>query len=270
MDTWTALFAAAVGYLAGSFSSARAVTRIFAPGHVLEGIKIKVPGGRAVFRSSVISGTTVRLHLGARYGCLTSSLDILKAALPAIAFRVWRPDAPYYLIAAALATIGHNWPVYHRFKGGRGMSPILGGMLVVDWPGVVVTQLIGAATGLVIKNLLIMIGTGTALMIPWVWFRTRSWPELVYVAAMNVVFWVAMIPEVKQHLRLKREGTAKEFSAAPHIRIVGRRGMEVIEMMSMSKLRAKIVGLFRHADGMITRGDELGSEVDDEYQGLTG
>jgi glycerol-3-phosphate acyltransferase PlsY len=215
-----------------------------------------------VFQSDVISGTTVRLHLGARYGCLTSILDILKAALPAIAFRIWQPDVPYYLISASLATVGHNWPIYHRFKGGRGMSPILGGMLVVDWLGVMVTQLIGLVSGLVIKNTLITIATGIALMIPWVWFRTHSWPEVAYVLAMNIIFWVAMIPEVKEHLRLRREGSAQEFSEASHVRVVGRRGTEITETTSMAKLRARIASLFRRADEDESPASERRSEVD--------
>ena len=137
------LFAMLIGYLAGSFSAARFIVRVFAPDHVLNGIRAEVPEGNAVFQSNVISATTVRLQLGSRYGCLTSILDMLKASLPALVFRAWQPDQAYYLIAAGSATAGHIWPIYYHFKGGRGMSPILGGMFVVDWLGVIITQAVG-------------------------------------------------------------------------------------------------------------------------------
>ena len=238
-----------LGYLMGSFSAARMVVRIFAPDHVMEGIRAEVPDGEAYFESDVISATTVRLHLGSRYGCLTSILDMLKAALPALIFLAWKPDRFYYLIAAGMATVGHIWPIYYRFKGGRGMSPILGGLLVVDWLGVLVTQLIGAVTGLVVNNIMIMIGTGTALMIPWIWVRTRSWPEVLYTAAMNILFWAAMLPEVQEFIRLKREGKLEEFSASSQIRIVGRRGDEVTESRGMASLRRRLIGLFRGKSG---------------------
>ena len=80
-----------------------------------------------IFESGSISATSVRLHLGARYGCLVAILDILKSLLPSLFFKLWQPDAPYYLITATLATIGHNYPLYHGFKGGRGLSTITEG-----------------------------------------------------------------------------------------------------------------------------------------------
>ena len=98
------------------------------------------------------------MHLGARYGCLVGILDILKAAIPSLVFKLWMPDAPYYLLAAALAVVGHNWPIYYRFQGGSGLSPSYGGMLVVDWLGVVVTNILGLAGDLVIRNPLLSSG----------------------------------------------------------------------------------------------------------------
>ena len=210
----------------------------------MDGIRAEVPEGEAVFESNVISATTVRLHLGSRYGCLTSILDMLKAGLPALAFRLWQPDQPYYLIAAAAATIGHIWPLYHHFRGGRGMSPILGGMLVLAPLGVVITQMIGGLTGLLIKNTLIMIGTGTVLMIPWVWFLHGSLPELLYVTAMNILFWTAMLPEVREYRRLKREGSLEQFAESSQIRIVGRRGNEIAQTGGMTRIRNRLKELF--------------------------
>lgn len=239
------LFAMLIGYLAGSFSAARFIVRVFAPDHVLNGIRAEVPEGNAVFQSNVISATTVRLQLGSRYGCLTSILDMLKASLPALVFRAWQPDQAYYLIAAGSATAGHIWPIYYHFKGGRGMSPILGGMFVVDWLGVIITQAVGAVTGLVINNTMIMIGTGTALMIPWIWLRTHAWPEVIYMIAMNVLFWYAMIPELKEFMRLKKEGSLEEFSDASRLRIVGRKGSEITERRGMAQLRARIMRLIQ-------------------------
>lgn len=211
--------AAVLGYLIGSFSAARAVIRIFAPGEEIDGIQIEFPGSEARFESKVISATTVRHHLGNKYGCLTSLLDILKAAVPALAFRVWYPDDYYYLVAAGFATVGHIWPVYHHFKGGRGMSPILGGMLVMDWLGVIITQLAGGIAGLVSKKLVIIVGSGFALMIPWTWLRSRSWQEVVYLAAMNILFWIAIIPEAKEINKIQQDVGLDQFIQAEHNRM---------------------------------------------------
>ena len=73
-----------------------------------------------------------------------------------------------------MATLGHIWPIYYRCKGGRGMSPILGGMVVVDWLGVIITQILGGISDLAAKNLGLIVGAGLVLMIPWTWFRFHS------------------------------------------------------------------------------------------------
>jgi len=41
------------------------------------------------------------MTLGRRFGCLTALLDMAKVAIPVLAFRLWAPDQPYYLIVAA-------------------------------------------------------------------------------------------------------------------------------------------------------------------------
>jgi glycerol-3-phosphate acyltransferase PlsY len=220
------VLAAVIGYLLGSLSFARIVTALVEPGRRVEKLQVSVPDSDVEFESDVVSATTVRLQLGAKYGCLTSLLDMLKAALPTLAFRFGYPDEPYYLIAAGMVTVGHIWPLYYRFKGGRGMSPILGGMLAIDPLGVVISHAIASLIGIPLKNTLISIGGGIALMAPWLWFRTGEALPVIYTVAMNGLFWYAMRPEVRTYSRLKREGKMDAFSEAESIRVAHRRGSE--------------------------------------------
>jgi acyl phosphate:glycerol-3-phosphate acyltransferase len=245
MDYLIGFLAMAIGYLAGSVSFARLVTRLFAPGQSINKIELEVPGSEARFESDAISATSVRLHLGPKYGCLTSILDILKATIPALAFKLWQPEAPYYLLAAAMATVGHNWPLYYRFKGGRGMSPIMGGMLVVDWLGVVVTNLLGLLSDLVIKSTLVSSGVWLVLMIPWVLFRSGDGAELVYVTAMCILFWGSMIPEWRELLRLRREGVLENLQQAKEVRVISRRDGGTVQQMSVSDLLSALVSRLR-------------------------
>jgi hypothetical protein len=73
-------------------------------------------------------------------------------------------------------------------------------------------------------------------MIPWIWFRTGDGVQLIYVVGMNVLFWIAMTGELKEYLRLRREGKLKAFSEAPQVRIAGRRGEEIPERMTVESL----------------------------------
>jgi glycerol-3-phosphate acyltransferase PlsY len=248
MNLLIALLAMATGYLAGSVSFARLVTRLFAPDQDISKIAIEVPDSETRFESDAISATTVRLHLGPRYGCLTSILDMLKAAIPALAFKLWQPEADHYLLAAGMAAVGHNWPLYYRFKGGRGMSPIMGGMFVVDWLGVVITNLLGLLSDLVIKSTLVSSGVWLVLMIPWIWFRSHDGAALVYAVAMCILFWASMMPEWQELLRLRREGKLEELQHAKEVQVVSRLDRGTAQQISVSDLISALLSRLGRKD----------------------
>lgn len=216
MHTLIAVMAAVAGYLIGSISFARIVIRMFAPEQAAQGLAIDVPGTESSFRSDVISATAVNLQLGPRYGCLTSILDMLKVVAPALVLRLWQPQVPYYLILAAMGTLGHIWPIYYRFQGGRGVSTTLGGMLVVDWIGVLVTNLIGLGVGALLPSFYVV---GIPLMIPWLWFRHHDWRLVAYAAAVTLLNGIALIPEARQIVQLRRDGAMEELMADLPVRL---------------------------------------------------
>jgi acyl phosphate:glycerol-3-phosphate acyltransferase len=49
-------------------------------------------------------------------------------------------------VAGGAAVVGHNWSPFLRGAGGRGISPALGALLVVAWPGAVML-LVGMILG---------------------------------------------------------------------------------------------------------------------------
>ena len=198
--------AAAVGYLCGSISNGRMIARIFAPGADISRIKYDIPDTDLVFTSDSVSGTAVRMHVGARFGALTALLDMLKVAIPTLAFKIWKPDAPYFLVVAAFGLVGHDWPLYHRFQGGRGESPIYGALIVIDWFGVLVTNVLGWLIGFVARNILVLRWAAMILWIPWFWFTTRDWAYVGYVVFANLVYWYTMYPELKQYPELRKAG----------------------------------------------------------------
>jgi glycerol-3-phosphate acyltransferase PlsY len=237
MSAPIALLAGLTGYLIGSFSFARLLVRVRAPGAGVSKIKHPVEGSGEVFESGSISATAVRFQLGARYGCLVAILDIFKALVPTLLFRLWQPDAPYYLITATMMIIGHNYPIYYGFKGGRGLATVYGGFLVLDWVGVLVTNTVGMLVGGLLGQVLLMRWIGLVLMIPWIWFRTHDVPQLAYVLMANALFWFAMLPELLQYSRLRREGKLPDEQ-------------EVAEFMGMGSVyrvvqRYSLVNLFK-------------------------
>jgi glycerol-3-phosphate acyltransferase PlsY len=200
------LLVAVLGYLIGSLSSARIIAYLVAPGRDITSTRLTLPDGQELLESDVVSPTTLRLHLGRRYGCLAAVFDISKVAVPALALKLSAPDTYYYTLFSATATVGHIWPIYYRFQGGRGLSPITGGFLVMDWVGTLVTNLAGSVFGLARKEQFMAGMYGSLLMIPWTWFWSRDWVLVVYVVAMNLLFWGTMSPIIRDYFRLKRAG----------------------------------------------------------------
>jgi len=208
------LLAAIVGYLLGSISFARVINRLVAPEEEITGMELDT-GSAEKIRVEAVSGTSISMKLGAKYGGITAILDILKVAIPTLAFKLAYRDAPYFLATAAMGLIGHNWPLYHRFKGGRGLSAIYGGFLVVDWIGSLVTSFVGMFLGIVVlRNVFVSYLAGLWLMIPWIWFRTRDPAHLMYVIFVNVIFVLAMIPEIRNIRDRRRRGVQGDFAGA--------------------------------------------------------
>lgn len=248
MNLLIALLALVIGYLVGSISFARLVSRHFAPQQDISKIVIEGIDGKGRFESNAVSATSVRLHLGPRYGCLVGILDILKATIPTLVLKLWMPDTPYYLLAAGMAVVGHNWPLYHRFKGGRGSSPGLGGMLVVDWLGVIVTNILGLASDLFIRNPLISSGVWLGLMVPWMWLTPHGWPERIYTVAVAIIYSISMFPEWREMLRLERKGELGKLQLAAEVRVKSRLDQGLAQQRSVADLLSELVSRLRRKD----------------------
>lgn len=199
MDWSVALLAAAVGYLLGSISFARVVTRLSGSDVDIGHWEVRLPSGEA-FTSDIVSATSVRLALGPRYGCLTSLLDMAKVAIPTLAFRLWAPELPYFYIAAAAGVVGHDFPVFHRFRGGHGESAILGGMLVIDVVALVVTTILGFGLGFLAGSILVVRWAGLLLLAPWLWLATGGDPwALGYVVVVLALYFGASARDLRQY-----------------------------------------------------------------------
>ena len=110
-----------LGYLSGSIASAIIVCRIL---------------GRTDPRTtgSGNPGTTNVFRLyGWLAACLTLAGDLLKGAIPV--FVAGRMNAPDFVIAATgiMAFLGHLYPVFFSFRGGKGVATLTGIMLATNW-----------------------------------------------------------------------------------------------------------------------------------------
>jgi glycerol-3-phosphate acyltransferase PlsY len=153
-----------------------------------------------------VSATTVSVKAGAKYGFITYVMDVVKIAVPMAIIRIAFPGSYYYLVFAAMGVVGHVWPIYYKFRGGRGISTIYGSVFVIDWIGVFITAIPGMLFGLVVlRDILTAYMAGVILLIPWLWWRTKDISILIYVIFVNIIFVIAMIPEIKAWMKIRKE-----------------------------------------------------------------
>ena len=227
------------GYLIGSLSMARFIARIFAPDKDISKTQIKLDGSETPFNMDIVSATTVSIHLGSKYGFITMLLDMLKIIIPVLAIKYSLTDHPYYLITACTGMIGHIWPIYYRFKGGRGILAVYGGLFAIDWIGVFATSISGMIFGLVVmRDVVAAYVMGVVFIIPWLWFRTHDIYFLLYAIAINLILAIAIIPEIKQMNKLKKEDNWDDPLAVFQLTGMGRGIIKMAKLMGVIKAKS--------------------------------
>lgn len=208
MDILFLLLTAAGSYLFGSISFARLVARLVDPTLDPEAIHMTRADGTQGQHLKTVGATTISVKLGPRVGCMIGILDILKGVVPVLVLKVLFPGTFYHLVAAVFVVVGHNWPVFYRFRGGGGISPTYGGFFVVDFIGTVVSSFSAMVLGFfVIRDILIAYTGGLWLFLLWLIVFKGDWPHILYGVAINVVFSLAIWPDIQEYLQKKREGT---------------------------------------------------------------
>jgi len=78
------------------------------------------------------TGTTNVLRTGGGgAAAVVLSLDVVKGLLAVVLARVIIEDTAAEMAAGLVALVGHNWPVFLQFKGGRGILTGLGGLWIM-------------------------------------------------------------------------------------------------------------------------------------------
>jgi len=171
-------------------------------------VKMPVQGADDSFTVTSMGGNTVSLKLGGRAGCAVALLDALKVFLPTLIINLLYPDQPYYLVAAIGGFIGHCWPIYYHFKGGRGISAFYGGLFAFDPIGALVvafTSLFLSMTilrNVKVLNVMAMYTGGVLLVIPWMLITKNNPAFIIYAIVINILFYLAMIPDIQQSIAL--------------------------------------------------------------------
>jgi glycerol-3-phosphate acyltransferase PlsY len=168
-----------LAYLLGSVSSAIIVCRLMG-----------LPDPRT--EGSGNPGATNVLRIGGKKAAALTLLgDMLKGYLP-VAVSVWAGLAPEVIIAIGVAAfVGHLWPVFFGFQGGKGVAtelgvlfglhPVIGLVIAGVW--------LLIAKGMKISSLAALIAMTLAPVMVWFWTQGElSWT--LGVALMSVILMI--------------------------------------------------------------------------------
>jgi glycerol-3-phosphate acyltransferase PlsY len=106
-----------LGYLCGSLPFAVWITRL------VKGVDVRAAGS-----GHATTTNTIR-QAGLLPGALVFFLDVAKGFAPTWLALHYAPAAWIAALTAALAVVGHCWPLFAGFRGGMGLAPANGGML---------------------------------------------------------------------------------------------------------------------------------------------
>lgn len=169
-----AVAALLLGYLIGSLPTGLIVIRL------LRGIDIRQYG------SGNIGATNVFRVAGLPTAALVLAVDMLKGAIPVLLARTW-DQPPLVTVFGGLAAIaGHNWSIFLRFAGGKGIATSFGVLLALSPASAGVAAAVWLLVASVTRYASLASLLGIAAVPPAMWLR-REPREYVAFGALALV-----------------------------------------------------------------------------------
>lgn len=183
-----ALLALLLGYLLGSIPFGFLLTRLSGKGDI-----------RTVGSGNI--GATNVLRTGSKgLAAATLVLDALKGALAVILAQQFLPGTERFAAAAAL--VGHLYPIWLRFRGGKGVATLLGILVPLLWQAAAIYAAVWIGLLLLVR-ISSVAGIAAAISAP-VSAALFGWPDLV---PLLVGFALLVVWQHRENIARLRAGT---------------------------------------------------------------
>ncbi len=194
------VLALVIGYLLGSIPTAYLATKM-ATGRDIR----KLGGGN-------VGGLNTFREVGLWPAIAVGLIDFGKgAAAVGIAYSLLQVDTAFVLLAGLFSVIGHNWMVWLKFTGGKGMGAAIGSLIVI-------MPLYGYTGGLLIflgtilvplvltRNVALSMGIGLLALPLIAWFVTGSALATVMAVVLLLVIGLKFLPTALKAIRKSGAG----------------------------------------------------------------
>jgi glycerol-3-phosphate acyltransferase PlsY len=184
-----------IGYLLGSIPTAYIVSR------TRKGIDIRTVGSRNMGAANVMR------EIGTYEGIFVGLIDIAKGAGAILIAQTLNISELWVFGAGFAALVGHNFPVFAGFRGGKGSATVIGIFLVLAPLSMLVTLVIVAIPFFTTRKFsaAILIGialvvVGFALLPLFIWLFEGSLMLVRYVLAIGIFMLFRNLSGIKQVL----------------------------------------------------------------------
>ena len=177
-----------IGYLLGSIPTAYIASRI------RKGIDIRNIG------SGNMGGANVMREVGTHEGVFVGLIDVAKGAGAILIAQALDIPELWVFGTGFVALVGHNFPVFAGFRGGRGSATIIGIFLVLAPKSILVTLAVVAIPFFTTRKFTSAILIGFALLPLFAWLFEGSLVLVYYVLAVDLFMLIRNLSGIKQVL----------------------------------------------------------------------
>ncbi|MBQ8496390.1 MAG: glycerol-3-phosphate acyltransferase [Clostridia bacterium] len=157
-----------------------------------------------------LGGSNTMMVLGKSYGLIVMLFDVMKAFLAVeICLKIF-PKLMYAgIVAGTSAVLGHNFPFYLRFHGGKGLAS-LGGFILAESPQQFLFLLLVCAALTLIINYICVLPVSASILYPFLAglkYRSFSAFFIALLCSTSVIY------RHRQNIKDAREGQAPKVRA---------------------------------------------------------
>ncbi len=185
-----------IGYLLGSIPTAYIVSR------VRGGIDIRTIG------SGNMGGANVMREIGTQEGVLVGLFDIAKGAGAILIAQALNVSELWVFGTGFAALVGHNFPVFAGFRGGRGSATTIGIFLVLAPMATLVTLVVVAIPFFASRKFGGAVIIGLALLPLFAWLLEGSLSLVRYALAIDLFMLIRNVPDIR---RVLAKGVVKDM-----------------------------------------------------------
>lgn len=174
---------------------------------VLAGVNLKEIGTKNAGASNAT------IILGKKFGAMVALIDIGKGALAVIILKLlldstFSDEVVWTLlfIVGAAVIIGHIFPFYMKFKGGKGTASVIGVLLALDWRIGLVALLLFVVASLLSDYIIVgVLMLYLTMFVLSIWFTEGIWPIIISI----LLFLIAILKHIENIQRIRNHTEGK-------------------------------------------------------------